>query len=129
MATGAPHPCAGRCGARVPKGQGARCAECEKKYDRARGNFRERGYDSRWDALRKQHLSKNPLCVPCEQQWKITAANTVDHHVAWQTGIDDAAKLQLKYDSTNLTAMCASCHGRKTALEDRGFGRASTRHE
>jgi 5-methylcytosine-specific restriction protein A len=125
MPVGAPHPCAGRCGALVPRGQ-SRCAACAQRVTRARGGARARGYDSRWEALRELWLKKHPLCVDCEKQGKLTSANTVDHVTPWQSGATEALQQFMRFDMNNLQSMCAPCHSRKTALHDGGFGHART---
>jgi 5-methylcytosine-specific restriction protein A len=51
----------------------------------------------------------------CHAEGRVTAAQHVDHVVPREQGGSD--------DWANLQALCASCHSRKTALEDGGFGR------
>jgi len=38
-----------------------------KKTDQRRGNSRDRGYTTRWDKARLQHLNQEPLCRECMQ--------------------------------------------------------------
>lgn len=71
-----------------------------------------RGYDRRWQRLRKMHLARYPLCVDCAARGIVTAATDVDHIIplaADGTHADD-----------NLQSLCHSCHSRKTAMAQRG---------
>ena len=75
-----------------------------------------RGYDARWTKARAVFLARQPLCVACEAQDKVTAATDVDHvmpHRGDQT---------LFWDESNWQPLCKPCHSRKTASEDGGFG-------
>lgn len=67
-----------------------------------------------WRTLRQYVLNRNPLCVECQAESRITVANEVDH-------IDgDASNNAL----VNLQGLCKSHHSRKTARENGGFGNA-----
>ena len=72
----------------------------------------KRGYTKRWRKVRRMVLRRQPLCVWCGD-----VATQVDHIVAMACG-------GAQYDMGNLQAMCASCHSKKTANEDGGFGHA-----
>jgi len=107
----------------------ARCPAHTKQKRAERGTFRQRGYSwAEWDGpsgLRTRHLAAHPLCAPCgeESPARVVAATVVDHRIAWQSGKTEEERRALKLDPTNLVSMCASCHGKKTALEDGSFGR------
>jgi hypothetical protein len=58
-------------------------------------------------------LSRNPLCVECERQGRITPATVVDHIIPHK------GNLELFWDEDNLQALCKPCHDRKTAKEGR----------
>lgn len=128
MPTSAPHPCGTPGCPELVRGR-AHCPAHEKKRERQRGNFRERGYSyARWDGpsgLRLAQLRKQPLCEPCAAKTppEVTPADTVDHRIAWQSGATEAERLQLRDDANNLVSMCSSCHGKKTARSDGSFGR------
>ena len=81
-----------------------------KSHD-SRPNFRQRGYNYRWDKLRDRFIRNNPLCRICALQGKVTEAAQVDHI---QPHRGDQEKF---WDEGNLQALCASCHSRKTAQE------------
>jgi len=65
-------------------------------------------------------LARNPLCADPigyhAVDGRIEIATHVDHVVPRSAGGTDAW--------SNLQPLCASCHSRKTALHDGGFGRA-----
>jgi len=72
-----------------------------------------RGYDREWRAIRARHLSDRPACARCGSRTRLH----VDH-VRPHRGID-----ALRLDPANLQTLCVSCHSRKTATADGGFGR------
>ena len=80
-----------------------------------RGSAASRGYDARWRRIRSRHLSQHPLCAHCLQNGRTEAAQHVDHIIPLRKGGTHA--------KGNLQSLCASCHSRKTAREDGGFGR------
>ena len=75
-----------------------------------------RGYGYAWRKLRDEFINENPLCAHCLAHDRVVSAEHVDHIVP----IARAPGRRL--DKTNLQALCASCHARKTAKEDGGFG-------
>ena len=81
---------------------------------RRRPSAGRRGYDSDWRALRTRYLQVHPVC---EVGGCSRAAVAVDHVVPMARGGE-----RLSWD--NLQGLCASCHSRKTALQDGGFGHA-----
>ncbi len=94
---------------------GGRCEPCQTKtrgsYEQDRGSASARGYDRNWQRLRLIILHRDPICKACGQ----AASEDVDHIVPKAQGGTD--------DEANLQGLCASCHSRKTATEDGGFGR------
>lgn len=82
------------------------------EHDARRGNFRQRGYDTRWDKVRAMHLQKEPLCRMCQIAGRVTQATMVDHIVP----IRDGGAL---LDDDNLQSLCIACHGVKTAEDMR----------
>lgn len=73
-----------------------------------------------WRRLRATKLRVDPLCKPCQDVGRVTPATVVDHNVPVSKGGAPFPPL------TGLTSMCATCHSRKTAQEDR-LGAASTK--
>lgn len=91
------------------------CDEHRPKRRRApdkRPSARRRGYGTRWERTRAAFLAKNPKCVACGAR-----ATVADH-------IENRGPLAADgHDFAALQALCASCHGDKTARFDGGFGR------
>ncbi len=83
-------------------------ARYNKEADKKRGSAYQRGYDKRWEKIRKIFLSKNPLCVECKSKGIREDATDVDHIIPhrFNSVIFD--------DKQNLQALCKSCHSRKT---------------
>lgn len=77
-----------------------------------------RGYGSKWQTARAAFLKKHPLCCRCAETGHVVAATVVDH-IEPHRG--DKA---LFWDRSNWQPLCKTCHDRKTATEDDGFGRA-----
>lgn len=65
-----------------------------------------------WRAIRAEQLAREPLCRQHGKAGRVVAANEVDH-----VDGNDA-------DSSpgNLQSLCKTCHSRKTAREQGGFG-------
>src|SRR5689334_15702372 len=53
----------------------------QREHDARRGSARERGYNTRWEKARKTYLMRNPLCVMCQKEGRVTPATVVDHIV------------------------------------------------
>lgn len=62
-------------------------------------------------AMREQHFRKEPLCVMCQVQGRITLAQELDHVVALSKGGSDRGKRQ---------GLCKEHHLQKTA-KDKGI--------
>lgn len=73
-----------------------------------------RGYDTKWRKAREQYLTRNPLCVMCQQIGRTTAATVVDHIVPHK---GDRA---LFWRRGNWQALCKSCHDKDKQAIDRG---------
>lgn len=80
-----------------------------KRYDAQRGKTAERGYGWTWQKRRRRWLQEHPLCVDCEKEGRVTAANEVDHIIPRRRGGSE--------DESNLAALCKSHHSQKTARE------------
>ncbi|MEO9298786.1 HNH endonuclease [Devosia alba] len=91
--------------------------EQDRDYARNRDPVARALYSSRrWRRERLVFLRAHPLCLDCGHYGIIRAANVVDH-IDPHRG-DEA----VFWDSSRWQALCASCHSRKTAGKDGGFG-------
>jgi len=102
-----------------------RCSKHQTKRDRKfkrkeRGTSASRGYGSQWVRKRKRFLDHHAprdsfgrvICQAC--RLPISGSPQVDHKIRRADGGSD--------DPSNLQALHRSCHGRKTASKDGGFG-------
>lgn len=67
-----------------------------------------------WRRIRAAQLRREPLCRKCLAQSLLTPATDVDHEDG-----DSSNNAE-----SNLQSLCRSCHSRKTAQENGGFGNA-----
>lgn len=108
--------------------EGGRCAR-HRAVMRARELARQKDVDGRrapetrgfystprWRDLRARVISEQPRC-PCGGLTRYA-----DHIVPWMSGPTPEERDRLKWDRGNLQGLCASCHSRKTASTDGGFG-------
>lgn len=74
-----------------------------------RPNFRQRGYGTAWDKLRKMFLRANPVCVDPDNNHlgQIVPATDAHHKIAKKDGGEDSFE--------NLMALCHSCHSKLEA--------------
>lgn len=74
----------------------------------------------KWRAFRADFLRRNPLCVMCQEQGRITVATIVDH-------IRPHKGDMALFWSGPFQALCKKCHDYKTLHEDGGaeYGHAS----
>ena len=77
-----------------------------------------KGYGYRWKMARADYLRRNPLCVFCKREGRVTAAALVDHVTAHRLGdaklsgdADQIAKAwKLFWDRGNWQSLCTPCH-------------------
>lgn len=113
-------PCAAPGCPELVRGRG-RCPMHEgvaRDAERVRSAEKSKLYNSTWRRLAKAFLARNPFCRACSREGVLEMAAAVDH-VTPHKG-DQA----LFWDEANWQPLCASCHSRKTASEDGGFGNA-----
>lgn len=107
------------CGLKIAGGEPCPCqvrqAKARKEAaDAKRPSARERGYGTKWEAARLEFLKVHTTC-------KCGAPATVVDHLTPHKG-----DFRVFWDRKNWGAKCASCHNRKTARHDGGFGRRPT---
>ena len=119
MAQGAMRPCSKPgCPELVGSGRCPRHTVAQHQDDRSRrGSSNDRGYTSRWRRYAQDYLAQHQLCRECGEY-----ARCVDHVIPWRRGKTSIEREQLFWDPSNHQALCASCHSRKTATEDGGWG-------
>ena len=107
------------CEAHKQKGEAQDALSAKQRESRRlkfKGTSADRGYDYRWRKLRNRFIAQHPHCAECLKRGVITMATDVDHIIPHR---GDA---RLLYDEANLQSLCKSCHSKKTASEDGGFG-------
>ena len=75
-----------------------------QREDKDRGTAASRGYDHRWQRLRKSKIHANPLCEHCEARGITKPADEV-HHIKT---VRERPDLRLDWD--NLVSLCRDCH-------------------
>lgn len=90
-----------------------------RRQNKDRPSARAQGYDHRWEKARRRFLSRpeHALCVHCGARGRTVEAKVVDHVIPHK------GDMTLFWDTSNWQPLCKSCHDRKTAKEDGGFGR------
>jgi len=138
MPTAAAKPCGSPvCGVLVRDGSGY-CAKHkrqvrrveQKRVDERRESSTKRGYGYKWQKARAGHLRSHPLCEDHLALGQYVQATVVDHKVPHRLGEAQAsgdadriaAAQKLFWDRGNWQSQCKTCHDRKTASEDGGFG-------
>jgi 5-methylcytosine-specific restriction endonuclease McrA len=67
-------------------------------------------HTARWLRLRRDALTRHPLCRRCEEEGYVTAATEVHHVVPVENGVTAAEKERLMFDPSNLRPLCRACH-------------------
>jgi 5-methylcytosine-specific restriction protein A len=87
----------------------------QREHDTKRGSARQRGYNTRWEKARKTYLMRNPLCVLCQREGRVTPATVVDHIVPHK------GDTKLFWDTEdNWQPLCKPHHDRDKQREERG---------
>ena len=68
-----------------------------------------------WMARRARWLNSSPLCVMCQAEGRVTAAQEVDHIIRLEIGGAD--------DESNYQSLCVAHHKAKTKSEAKGSPR------
>ena len=67
-----------------------------------------------WRKFAKHYKDKHPLCVACEKEGRVTAADVLDHI----TRVADGGAV---WSTENLQSLCHPCHNSKSAKEKHGY--------
>lgn len=67
-------------------------------------------HTQRWLTLRKDKLTRQPLCERCQEKGIITAATEVHHRTPVETSLTAIEKRLLMFDPHNLMSLCHPCH-------------------
>jgi 5-methylcytosine-specific restriction protein A len=78
--------------------------------DQRRGSARDRGYTTEWDKFSKAWLTANPLCLYCETQGRVSAAELTDHIVPHGGDPDRFWPPDDVPDDRFFAACCKPCH-------------------
>lgn len=137
-----PRPCR-RCGETCPADKTGLCPTCQaivpKNRDYDRESSRNRGYDAKWEKLRRQALIRDQFtCLDCgwqptlvemalEAGAKIPVAEVFeelrrrfrakDTHLVVDHMIPIRRNKALRLKLDNLQTLCNDCHAKKTARE------------
>lgn len=96
----------------------ARRRQTNKEYETRRGSARDRGYSTRWDKFARVWLVRNPLCVYCAAQGRVTAAELVDHIVPHASGAAPFWPDEHTDPHAHFASCCRACHdGPKQSAE------------
>ncbi len=92
----------------------------EKQYDKYQRSKESSAFyrSSDWKKMRANYLIEHPFCVECNRHGKLTKATVVDHIIPIRMGGP-------LLEESNLQALCASCHTRKSIKEGSRFGKRS----
>lgn len=106
------------CGEIAP--QGGLCPSCRRaewrEVDRRRPSAAERGYGERWRRIRAAFLREQPICVDCGGRAHVADHDPISRVELVRQGDPDPDAFH------HLRPRCASCHNRRTARDDGGFG-------
>ncbi|MFZ3578819.1 HNH endonuclease [Virgibacillus sp. DJP39] len=94
------------------------CDKHKKQVTKEQNKSSSKIYTYQWRKVSKAYLKENPLCVHCRREDRLTPATEVDHT------IPHGGEMKLFWDKRNWQGLCKTCHSKKTALEDGGFGNA-----
>ncbi len=134
-------PCAGGCGALVPKG---RCPTCARQTEVARGSRIDRGYDAHWQRFRRQFLAMlvdvgivpvcgaalptgpSPIASACRTAGLLTFTSAdgsslhFDHEPPLRD--DERRNRSAVANPLRIVLLCQACHAIKTAAENNHLG-------
>ena len=69
-------------------------------------------HTTQWLKLRRDVLTKHPLCESCREAGVLTPAVEVHHIVPVEDGLSKREKERLMFSPSNLRALCHACHAK-----------------
>lgn len=94
--------------------RGGRCEVHRREAEQQRGTAAERGYDTRWQRIRRAYLYRNPWCLLCGRTATVADHFPLSRRQLVAQGVADP-------DAPNrLRPLCATCHNRETAKRQPG---------
>lgn len=82
------------------------CEKHRKAYERQSAD--KRGYNAAWRRAREIYLARNPLCVMCAREGRLTPATVVDHIIPHR------GDSELFWNTANWQSLCKKHHDEKT---------------
>ncbi len=73
-------------------------------------DYRKMIHTAAWQKLRRDTLSRCPLCARCQSEGALTPATEVHHIVPVDDGLSMDERRRLMFDPHNLQALCHRCH-------------------
>lgn len=67
-------------------------------------------HTNKWLRLRRDVLTKHPICQRCEAEGRLTPATEVHHVRPVEEAFTRAERVQRMYDPHNVRALCHDCH-------------------
>ena len=67
-------------------------------------------HTTQWLQLRRDIITKHPLCEQCQADGYITPSTEVHHVTPVESAVTYREKVRLMFDPTNLRALCHDCH-------------------
>lgn len=83
-------------------------------------------HTTKWLMLRREILTKYPICQRCEAEGRLIPATEVHHVRPVEEAFSKAERVQRMYDPHNVRALCHDCHVR-THTELGRSGKEATR--
>lgn len=78
-----------------------------------KGKTAERGYGGKWQRERLVFLDANPLCLYCQREGRVTAANVVDHSTPHR------GDWSIFWDRKGWVPLCTHCHNSVKQREEK----------
>jgi hypothetical protein len=97
----------------------------KRDYSSNRQNFRQRGYDTRYDKVSAIHKKEHPLCETCSKVKRVTPVE-ITHHIIPTQLCKAIGREDLIIDMNNMTSRCRQCHGKEERNDQLWFEFAKT---